>query len=214
MVLSLNVVLPVKDSEDDDLDDISTRLPIWCSKVKEFSLLLKQLQISQDIPDKDGKTVLCHALDRLYSDHCGNSSHQSLKECRYSEALSSVLLFMIEDQNDQVGSDPLLRNQEGYCPLHLYHALLKKLERKAGRNSVQRIDKRNLRCSSPVSQNLLSDFWKTIDSSENLSDAWELPVETASESFDGAMDLRDGLDDEELFRALERSGVKGRQWLS
>lgn len=68
MVLSLNVVSPVKDSEDDDLDDISIRLPIWCSKVKEFYTLLKQLQISQDIADKDGKTGLCHALDRLYSE--------------------------------------------------------------------------------------------------------------------------------------------------
>lgn len=110
MVLSLNVVLPVKDSEEDDVDDFSTRLPIWCSKVKEFYTLLKQLQISQEVPDKDGKTVLCHAVDRLYSEHCGNSSQQSLKESRYSEALSPVLLFIIEDENDQVGSNPLLRN--------------------------------------------------------------------------------------------------------
>lgn len=203
MMLSLNVVLPVKDSEDDDLDDVSTKLPIWCSKVKDFYTLLKQLQISQGIPDKDGKTVLCHALDRLYSEHCGNSSHRSPKESHYSDALSSVLLFIIEDQYNQVGSNPLLRNQEGYCPLDLAHALLEQLEREADSKSEQEIGKRNLRCSSPVSQNLLSDFWKMIDSSKNQSDAWELAVETASESFDGAMDLLNALDDEESFHVLK-----------
>lgn len=83
---------------------------------------------------------------------------------------------------------------------------MEQLERGAGRKADQKIDKSNLRCSSPVSQTLVSDFWKMIDSSENLSDAWELPAETASESFDGAMDLLDALDDEEIFRALDCSG--------
>lgn len=205
MVLSLNVVLPAKDSEDNDLDDISTRLPIWCSQVKKFYTLLKELHISRGTPDKDGNTVLRHALDRLYSEHCGNSSHPSLKESHYSDALSSVLLFIIEDQNDQIGSNPLVRNQEGYCPLDLAHALLGQLERKTGRKSDQEFGKRNLSCSSPISQNMLSDFWKSIDSSERPSDAWDPAVETASESFDGTMDLLHALDDEEVFSSLECS---------
>lgn len=145
-------MLPVNDSEDDDLDAISTRLPSRCSKSKEFYMLLKQMQ------GNDGNTILWHALDQLYSQHCGNSSHHSLKESHYVEAISSVLLFIVEYQDNQIGCILLFRNQEGYCPLDLAHVLLEQLELEAGRKSDQKIGKRNLRCSSPVSQNMLSDF--------------------------------------------------------
>lgn len=193
MVLSLTVVFHARQNGPPDHFLITST---WYMKVTQFYMLLNRLQISHDTPDKDGKTAVCHALDRLYEEHCDKSPHQSLEEFHYSEALAVVLFFIIDDQIHRDDFNPLVRSHEGYSPLDLAHELLGQLKQESGRGSEQESNETKSRLSSLDAQSQLPDSSKTHSSPESPSGARELAVEMWLEALDGATDLLDTLDDE------------------
>lgn len=210
MVISLNLVLPTTGSEDDRSGDIvSNMASTWRIKAKGHYKFLRRLKLSHDIPDKNGKTALCHALDRLYAEHCDNSRPESLLELRRSEAVTDLLLFIIEDLNDRNDSNPLMRNHEGYSPLDLADTLRDQLDQEAARKTGQEASKATK--SSPstlVVHKLSSDTPKDACSAESPSGATELDAETALKALDDAIGLLDTLEDEESLQSLKCSDRK------
>lgn len=194
IVLSLNVILPIRWSEVNLPSYIQDLTFTWHRNVESFYMLLNRLEISYDIPDKDGKTALCHALDRLYAYHCSYSPPTSLQEFHYSEACTSALVFIIEELNHRDYSDPIMRNCEGYCPLDLALALLDQLKQGQARKSDQ---SRNGTSSSPPSSigpDPLSQYLKKIELVESPSGCERVTAESALEALHDAINLLDTLD--------------------
>lgn len=214
MVLSLNVVFPTTRSNDDrphrnKSESLKYNVKVWYAKVKRFYMLLGRLKISHDVPDKDGKTALCHALDRLYAEHCENSLYSSLQDFRRSEGLTDFLFFIIEDLLDRSDSNPLTLNQEGYSPLDLAEALLDQLKQKSAHRTHQwDSNSKSSSSFSSIPDTRLLDTSKIAGSAETPSVVGELAVGTALKALNGAVDLLDTLEEEETSESLNCSDRK------
>lgn len=211
VVLSLNVVLPTTGSNDgrphrNMSESLKYKVKVWYAKVKRFYMLLGRLKLSHDLPDKDGKTALCHALDRLYAEHCDNSHCSSLQDSHRSEGLTDFLFFIIEDLLDRNDSNPLMLNHEGYTPLDLAEALLDQLKKEAAHRTHKGAS--DFKSSSSLSitpGTRPSDSSKIAGSAETPFIAGELAAETALKALDGAVDLLDTLENEETSESLDCS---------
>lgn len=202
MTLSFGVTVPIGGSEDNPHPRSYAACAL--SRVKALYACLNSLKISQDTPDQDGKTALCHALDRLYAEYCDTSPHISLQEFQSSEALTCALLFLIEELIDRDDSNPLRRNLEGYCALDVAHALLDHFKQEQRRKPDQGPDGANPSSSSAVPPNLnppSDDFSKDLEQAGGPPDTSHMTVETALEALDGAIDLLDAPDAEDSFES-------------
>lgn len=213
MVLSLNVTLPTGWSEDNRPMNIRDLTFICHQKVRQFYMFLNRHDIYHDMPDKDGKTTLCHALDRLYAYHCSYSPPTSLQEFHCSEAFISALVFIIGKPICRGYSNPLMRNYEGYRPLDMALALLDQLKQEQARKSDQPRDGSDSSPPNSVGPNLLPEYLKNIDSAESPLDSEQVTPGTALEALHDAFDLLDVFDAEDHSQGLDASGRKGEQAL-
>lgn len=216
MVLSLNVVLPPMTRDNDDRLDrnmqkaLHTTMEFWSSEVKRaYVIQLSRPEVAHDLPDKDGKTLLCHALDLLYAEHCDKSRFSSLWDFFRSVVLTYLLLFMIEDQTARNHSNPWRLSHEGYSPLELVLALVDHFKPEEAQGTQQEAtDAADSSLLSLIPDTLLSNTSKKAGSAESAFHAQEPAAEPALKAPDSALRLLETLEEEEDSESLECSNVK------